>query len=1141
MPNPIKYSDLFDPGVRDGVENLARSLRDTQKTLEDMVASAKTKAGELANALASANPSTEEGRSQIKALASALEELIAKYRELKTAADQCNKSVNNLEAVRSEAAARKEAARAAEAEAKASAALARQKEAEAKAAQALARQKEAEAKATKAETDAASRATIAKTQEQIASQNLSAAISRAEAARTKASNAIRSSMGTHNSYIGLRKNEINEERIAEATYNQLAATYKMLKEEINNLTGAERAAGTEGAQMIDNARMIYEQMNRLQQATGRYQLQVGNYEKATNGLRLATQQIVREAPTITMGARMFFMAVSNNIPILTDEIKRIRDNNKAILEQVAALKAQGAAQDVVNAKQKQVVPIGRSILATLGHWTTWMVLGITLLTQFGDKIWDWIKSLFASEEAIEDNYESLKRFREVYGEVATAGEKASVKLRALYQITTDETAAEEDRIAAAEALQKLYPDVFGNMDKEAIMVGDLKDKYEELATSIEKTAMTEAAFSKLSEIAGKKIEAQLKINNAMTDLGFDPTTEEGVQSATEMVAAMEQAEREIVDAQPAAVAAAGGAWVQAAAARQQTNAKFSKAQKDFYKAYQEGNKELLAATEEEAAIYRIIQTQDLFNFGEDDETTKKKGGKTREEQITADTVAQIDNLKLIRAAREAEINNIEDETEREIALTRFKYQNELQDLEIYAGQQMSIMNVIGDLERQRDEATTIEKRNQLTEQMNDLKKQWNATEEGIQAVNDTIVAKEQELTAKIAEIREKRLRKEISDYENILKQRLDLYDKQAENELEDEELEQQKLQNQLNYWTALLVVTEQFNDGSEETQIRIATIRATIEGLLKAINAEKEGEEANILEQLFGKDYNKFLKGLERVLKLTAENIKDIIALYEEMAEAAVKAAEAQVDAAEKVYDAELTAYENGYANNVEFARKELELRREQLAAAQAEQEKYQRMQEQVDSLSQVSSMVTAAANLYKSASAAGPIGVAVAVAAITAMFASFAAAKIKARQMAGTSQEYGEGGTEYIGYGNSHASGHDVDFGTTPDGRPRRVEKGETVAVINARSTGKYGYTKIADIVESINKGEFAEKYMTAFAGGDGEFTVNATTNLDSPWFATMADDLRAIRRNGEESATVLADGTTIIRRRNYTRRIRS
>ena len=225
----------------------------------------------------------------------------------------------------------------------------------------------------------------------------------------------------------------------------------------------------------------------------------------------------------------------------------------------------------------------------------------------------------------------------------------------------------------------------------------------------------------------------------------------------------------------------------------------------------------------------------------------------------------------------------------------------------------------------------------------------------------------------------------------------------------------------------------------------------------------------------------------------------------------------------------------------MEFARKELELRREQLAAAQAEKEKFARMEMQVDSMTQFSSMVTAAYKIMEGWSSVPFVGQALGAAAILAMFGTFAAAKIKARQMAGTSQEYGEGGTEYIGYGNSHASGHDVDFGTTPDGRPRRVERGETVAVINARSTGKYGYAKIADIVESINKGEFAEKYMTAFAGGDGEFTVNATTNLDSPWFATMADDLRAIRRNGEESATVLADGTTIIRRRNYTRRIRS
>lgn len=1123
MPNPIKYNDLFSSDVQSGIDSLKESLSGTRAELENMLNTARGRAGELSKALAGANPSTEEGRNQIKMLSTAIEELAAKYRELKGVVDSCNKSINSLEAVRNEAAARREAARAAEAEAKAAAAVARQKE--------------AEAKANKAAIDASAKATQAQIQERIANENLSAAISRADTARMRATKTARSAFKASQGYVGLMKDEITQERIMEASYNQLAATYKMLKDEINGLTGAERAAGTEGAKMIDNARLIYEQMNSLQQATGRYQLQVGNYTKAWNGLDLAMQQIVRETPTLTMGARMYFMAISNNLPILADQIKNIRDHNKAIEDAVKAMKAQGDSWDMIRQKQSEAIPVGQALLKSLLSWQTLMVLGITLITQYGDKIWDWITSLFRAKEAVDENAEALKRFRELYSQVADAGAKASVQLRALYQITTDETAAENDRIAAAEALQKLYPDVFANYDKEAIMVGELKGLYDQLAESIEKTAMTTAAYSMLQETETRRINAQLKINNAITDMGFDPTNEEDVRNATNIIEAMDQAEKDIFNAQPSAVASAGGAWVQAAAARQQTNAKFTKAQRDFYKAYQEGNKELQEAVEDEAAIMQLIQQQDLFNFG--DNTPGGRKGGTRADKITADTVAQIDNIKLIRSAREAELNNIKDDTERELALTEFKYRNQIEDLGIYAAQQMAIINVINDLERQRDEATTLEKRNQLTEQMNDLKQQWNATEEGVRAVNDEIVAREQELTDKLAEIREKRLRKEISEYENILKQRLELYNQQAENELEGDELEQQKLQNQLNYWTALLVVTEQFNDESEETQIRLASIRATIEGLLKAM--DEQGEEGgNILESLFGKDFNKWLRGLERVLKMTANNIKEIIDLYEEMAKAAVEAAEKQVSAAEKVYDAELNAYENGYANNVEFARKELELRRQSLAEAQAEAERYAKMQEQIDSMTQISSMITAAANLMKGWSEVPFVGQALGVAAITAMFASFVAAKVQARQLAGTKQ-YGEGGTEYIDYGNSHASGHDVDFGRLPDGTPRRIERGETVAVINARSTGKYGYSTIADIVDSINKGAFVEKYMSSFSGGDGEFTVNSTTSLDSPWFATMAQDLKAIRKNGEEGTTVLPDGTTIVRYKNYTRKIRS
>ena len=167
-----------------------------------------------------------------------------------------------------------------------------------------------------------------------------------------------------------------------------------------------------------------------------------------------------------------------------------------------------------------------------------------------------------------------------------------------------------------------------------------------------------------------------------------------------------------------------------------------------------------------------------------------------------------------------------------------------------------------------------------------------------------------------------------------------------------------------------------------------------------------------------------------------------------------------------------------------------------------------------------------------------GIVGVGIQEAAIAAMFATFAAARIAAREL--SSMQYGEGGTEYIDYGNSHASGHDVDFGTMPDGRPRRIERGETVAVINAKQTSKYGYSTVSDIIDSINKGEFVERYMTAFSGADGEFTMNMSSSFDSPYLSDISRDLKAIRKGGEYSESVMADGSRIVRYKNYTRRIR-
>lgn len=1056
MPNnPIKYSDLFDSGLIGKVNSLTEAIEKTSQALDTMVENAKAKAGAMAQVLSAASPGSPQGQQEIARLSQEVEKLRSQIESLRAA---------------------KEAA------AKASKAAAAAEEEEVQA-RIMARQ------ATKQYTDQV-KADIA-------------AVQLDEQARKRLSSAA---------------------ELQKMSYNELSTAYSQLVAMANNMHARNEQEIKDRQQMIQMAGQVRQQMIQLKEGMGNYTLSVGNYAKAFNDLSLAMQQIVRETPTVTMGARMYFMAVSNNLPILTDQIRLYNQRRKADLDEIkaielkiAAMRQEGATaqqlaeqQAILNARQAESIPVGKALLQSLFSWQTAMILGITLLTMYGDKIFDWIASVFSASDATKAWREAQEDLNQTFSDGDIAAAKAEAQADVLYRIATDESRALEDRIKAGEILKNQYEDYFGDLSTEEIMLGRAAKAHEDLTKALMNQAIARAYLDKITELYGKRIEAQAKVDEAQATAAAARSRADAVGYTVNMGAYTEGGMANYAISPEANAAARAEGQVEKA-------------------------QDALNALDDE--IQKLIDSMPVDGLM--DMLVNGGGRRGKDPKVVDPIVATIDNLKYIRQAREAEINNIADDTERELALTRFRYENELADLRAFAEQQQVVMITINELERQLAQETTLEKRNLLQEQINDLKRQWDITEEGVQAVNDTIVAKEEELTNRLAEIRRERTERLVAESRSILKLQLDLADKRAENNLEGDALDEQKLQNQIQYWTAMVASLEAFNDGSKEATLNLEIARETLRGLLAARGGGGEGE--NILERIFGKDYNKFLRGLERVLKKTADNIKEIISLYEEMAKAAVEAAEQQVRAAEKVYDAELNAYENGYANNVEFARKELELRRQRLAEAQAEEERYARMQERVDSITQVSSMITAAANLYKSASKAGPIGVGVATAAILAMFASYAAAKVQARAMAGSAQQYGEGGTEYIGYGGTHASGHDVDFGHMPDGRPRRIERGETVAVINARQTSKYGYPVVAEIIDSINKGQFVEKYMTAFSGSDGEFTMNMSSTFDSPYLSDISRDLKAIRKGGEFSESTLPDGTRIVRYKNYIRRIKS
>jgi hypothetical protein len=236
-------------------------------------------------------------------------------------------------------------------------------------------------------------------------------------------------------------------------------------------------------------------------------------------------------------------------------------------------------------------------------------------------------------------------------------------------------------------------------------------------------------------------------------------------------------------------------------------------------------------------------------------------------------------------------------------------------------------------------------------------------------------------------------------------------------------------------------------------------------------------------------------------------------------AEKKVALAERDVENAQNVLNAEREARANGYASNVEYAQKELDMAKQNQQKALREQERAQKAQQALASVQQMTNMITATALIWSQ------LGSPWAIPAIAVMWGSFAAAKIKAAQMTQTgSEEYGEGTVELL-QGGSHQSGNDVDLGRKKDGTRRRAEGGEFFAVINKRNSRKYR-SVIPDVIRALNNGTFEQKYSGAYQGGaDIQLSAGPQTDLGN-----LKSDVSAIRQQGERNTYTDSRGTHVV-----------
>lgn len=276
-------------------------------------------------------------------------------------------------------------------------------------------------------------------------------------------------------------NEIKSEQAVRGSMNEMSQSLGTMRMFYRTLNEEERNTQF-GQELLKRIQLVDTKIKELDASIGNHQRNVGNYASHWDSLGFSIQQVARELPSISYGLNVFFGAISNNLPILADDIRR------AIAKYKAAV-----------AEGKAATPVWKQIVKSIFSWQTALVGGITLLTLYGNEIADWVEELFKGKKQIDAAAIAQEHFHNAISKGTTDAQREITKLDLLYKAATDTSKAYDERRIAIEKLQKEYPAYFGNMDAELIAAGMLKNKYDELRASIIEVSKAKAAQDILSE------------------------------------------------------------------------------------------------------------------------------------------------------------------------------------------------------------------------------------------------------------------------------------------------------------------------------------------------------------------------------------------------------------------------------------------------------------------------------------------------------------------------------------------------------------------------------------------------------------------------------------------------------------------
>lgn len=280
-------------------------------------------------------------------------------------------------------------------------------------------------------------------------------------------------------------NNVKLDNSATTSMNGISQSLSRMRIAYRELTEEERNSPF-GKELLASIQQADAKIKELDATIGNHQRNVGNYAKGYNGLNMSVQQIVRESPSAAMGLNMFFLAISNNLPILTDEIKRAK-----------------AANEELKVSGQKGIPVWKQVVSSLFSWQSALMVGITLLTVHGDKVWEWAKRIIVGESAAEKMKKTLIELNEIEKNAYATQIKTRMELNGIISSIEKFNGTKEQEKQKIDELNSKYGSIFGAYNNLAQWYDVLINKGDAYINSLFAQAKAQSYIQKAMEAEQK--------------------------------------------------------------------------------------------------------------------------------------------------------------------------------------------------------------------------------------------------------------------------------------------------------------------------------------------------------------------------------------------------------------------------------------------------------------------------------------------------------------------------------------------------------------------------------------------------------------------------------------------------------------